>query len=271
MYLPYRYTPGTMHTGTDLDWSHGSSLCWDEDGDILYCYKHIGIGKISRKDGHIIWRVDRNHQKPNEHSDSIPIFMQHDFKSFKDKNGQIVYTVLSNGDSSRPVTTAYQFVVKEDAAHQPVFKIIRKFEPQVAVPNTGAGVNYDVEPDGNYLINYGAFAGDSSTNRLLFEYRDKNDTILAQYKVPPRIICYRVHRMKDSQLGRSRTVAKSGWLFAGNESVPHTWYRLSGADNTIVTEVGAGGRYKPTEPGIYCFTTRAGIGYSVSAPVRFDK
>ena len=271
MYGPYRYTPGTMHTGTDLDWSHGSSLCWDADGNILYSYKHIGIGKISRKDGRIMWKVDRNHQRPNAASDTIPIFMQHDFKSFKDKNGQIIYTVLSNGDSSRPFTTAYQFTVSSIDRMSPLYKIAKKFEPKDTVPNTGAGGNYDVEANGNYLINYGAFAGDSSTYRLLFEYRDKSDSIVAQYKVPSRIICYRVHKMNNPQLKRPAIKVKDGWLNAPDESKEYRWYRLSGTNNTVVTEVSSGVRYKPTEGGLYCFTEKYGIGYLVSEPVRLDK
>jgi hypothetical protein len=38
----------------------------DEDGNILYSLKNIGIGKISRADGHIIWQVDRKKQKINK-------------------------------------------------------------------------------------------------------------------------------------------------------------------------------------------------------------
>jgi len=270
MFLPYRYTPGTMHTGTALDWSHGSSLCWDEDGNILYSFKHIGIGKISRKDGHVMWRISRNLQKPNEASDAIPIFMQHDFKSFTQTNGQVIYTVLSNGDSSRPYTTAYQFKVMGEEKN-PVFKIVRRFEPDVSVPNTGAGGNYDVEENGNYLINYGAFEGDSSTKRLLFEYRDRTDKIIAQYKVPSRIICYRVHKMNNNLLPRPLIKIKNRCLYAGNGLKAHTWYRLSGPGNTIATEVGEGEKYQPTEKGVYCMTEPYGVGYAVSVPVVFDK
>jgi hypothetical protein len=218
-----------------------------------------------------MWHIDRNHQRPNEASDSIPIFMQHDFKSFKDNNGQIIYSVLSNGDSSRPFTTAYQFTVKQNASQQPVFKIIGKLEPKDTVPNTGAGGNYDVYTNGNYLINYGAFTGDSLHYRLLFEYRDKNDSILAQYKVPQRIICYRVHQMFNHSFVQPIIKVADGYLQAANEAKQHKWYRLYGAGNMSATEVGSGNKYKPTESGTYCFTEKYGIGYLVSKPVVFQK
>ena len=42
-----------------VDWSHANAVNWDFDGNIIYCFRHIGVGKISSKDGHVIWRIDR--------------------------------------------------------------------------------------------------------------------------------------------------------------------------------------------------------------------
>ena len=271
MFLPYRYTPGIMNADKSVDWSHGSSLCWDEDGNILYSYKHIGIGKISVADGHIMWQVSRNHQRPNEGSDSIPIFMQHDFKSFKNNNGKTIYTVLSNGDSSRPFTTAYQFTVQDADKKSPRFQLMRKVIPQPLVPNTGAGGNYDVEPNGDYLINYGAFAGDSAVNRLLFEFRDSHDSLIAQYKVPPRIICYRVHKMNNGHIHRPVVRENNGSLTTDNEGKEHTWYLLTGPEKTTATKVGNGNHFQPIESGDYCVTEAMGAGYAVSLPFSFIK
>ena len=271
MYLPYRYTPGMMNQEKTLDWSHGSSLCWDEDGNILYSYKHIGIGKISREDGHIIWHINRNHQRPNEGSDSIPIFMQHDFKSFKNNKGETIYTVLSNGDSSRALAAAYQFTLHGLGQKSPPFKLVHKVEPKPVVPNTGAGGNYDVEANGDYLINYGAFTGDSTVNRLLFECRDSNDRIIAQFKVPPRIICYRVHKMNNGNISRPLINENHGSLTTDNERREHTWYRLTGADKTSATMVAKGIRFQPLESGVYCVTEAMGVGYAVSLPFIFNK
>src|SRR6185295_569198 len=108
-----------------------------------------------------------------------------DLKSFKDSNDDLVYTVFSNGDSTNPESSAFQFKV-EKRGEETVFKIRKKFNADASIREIGGGGNYDVELNGNYLINYGLFKADTLKNRLLFEYRNENDKILAQYTVPPQ-------------------------------------------------------------------------------------
>jgi hypothetical protein len=267
MYKPYIYEKSVMNNRVNLGWSHGNSLCWDNDGNILYSYKYIGIGKISRRDGHFMWRVDRNHQKPSPGSDSLPIFLQHDLKAIKGVNNKNIYSVLSNGDSLHPFCAAYRFTIVEDNK-EPNLRIVKKFSAPDNIPQTGAG-NYDVEEAGNYLINYGIYKGDTSIEHILFEYREKDDNLLARYMVMPLGFCYRVHKMDTWAPPRPKIIVKGAQLSSTDNNIRGTWYHLSGKDLKTVTKVGAGNKYRPLENGYYCLAVKYGIGYAVSEPLNF--
>ena len=269
MYKPYIYERSVMNNQVNLGWSHGNSLCWDADGNILYSFKYIGVGKISRTDGHFMWRVDRNNQKPGADSDSLPIFLQHDLKVVKDLNGVNTYTVLSNGDSLHPHCTGYQFTVSGNM-HDPHLRIVKSFTATGNIPETGAG-NYDVEKNGNYLIHYGIYKGDTVNNHILFEYRDKDNRLLSQYSVMPYGFCYRVHKLDNWQPPRPVIKKKGGALIAANEGTNGAWYKLSGEGLKTVTVAGSGNKLSPVESGFYCLVVPYGIGYAVSTPFKYSK
>ena len=270
VYLPYRYAPGVMSGKNVFDWSHGNSIDYDYDGDILYSLKHIGIGKISRADGHVIWHIDRNKQKINAASDPIPIFLQHDFHAVKDEQGNISYTILSNGDDEHPECKAYQFTVNLDKNGVPVVRFIKKMSPIDKVSNSGGGANLDKEKNGNYLFNYGLFKQDTTLKqRPLFEYDDTKSNKATEYTIEPDVFAYRVHRLTDRRPARPVIMEKNGKLIADRKSSAIKWYRLSGTDLHTVEYVGDGEKYTPKEDGYYCVNEKYGIGWSVSRPFKF--
>jgi hypothetical protein len=269
MYKPYIFEKSVMNNVVNLGWSHGNSLRWDLDGNILYSFKYIGIGKLSRADGHFMWRIDRNNQKPYAESDSLPIFLQHDLNVVKHLNGINTYTVLSNGDSLHPHCTGYQFVITGEGGNARL-KIIKSFTATGNIPETGAG-NYDVQSNGNYLINYGIYKGDTSGNHILFECRDKTDKLLSQYTVMPYGFCYRVHQINNWRPPRPVVRRKNGTLIAANGENNGTWYKLSGRELKTVTVAGAGSKLAAPEDGYYCLAVPYGIGYAVSVPFKYVK
>ena len=263
-YLPYRFVEALISNRNQYGWSHGNSLAWDEDGNILYSFKNIGIGKISRTDGHIIWQIDRKKQKINKHSDELPIYLQHSLQWVKDADGSSHYTVLSNGDSLHPYCMAYHFTVKVVDGNT-VVKVIKKVKPADDLPNTLGGGNYDENANGKYVFNYGAYwAKDTMVGRPVFEYGDKAK-LLSQYTVPFTIICFKVHTYDNQRPPRPQITAASNVLTATGLK-NYKWFKLSGKDLTKVTEVGAGAIYKAVEKGTYCVTAKYGIGCSVSEP-----
>ena len=261
-YLPYRFVEALISNRNQYGWSHGNSLAWDDDGNILYSFKNIGIGKISRADGHIIWRIDRSKQKINKYSDELPIYLQHSFQWVKDAGGSKYYTVLSNGDSLNPHCIAYHFTVNTEDGH-PVVKIVKTIKAIEDLPNTLGGGNYDEAANGNYVFNYGAYwAKDTTIGRPVFEYGDKTRT-LSLYTVPFTLICYKVHTYDNPRPPRP-VIKVSGNMLTATGLKNYKWFRLSGKDLKTVTEVGSGDIYMPTGKGVYCVTAKYGIGCSVS-------
>ncbi len=268
MYQPYCFEKSVINKSLNFEWSHANSLCWDKDGNILYSFKYIGIGKISRTDGHTIWRVDRNKQRVNSLSDSLPIFLQHDLHFVEDNSSGSIYTVFSNGDSLSPYCSAYQFKISEcDSGYK--LKLLKSFV-SADIKKTGGG-NYDVYPSGHYLINYGLYRDSLLSRHVLFEYRSVNDSIIARYSVLANAFCYRVHRFLGELPLRPNVIEKSGILTSASNNKGNTWYELSGKNMEVVKKVNSSSTFKPTHNGNYCVVVKQGIGYSVSKVFKYRK
>lgn len=271
VYLPYRHSPGVMSGNKIFEWSHGNSICYDYDGNILYSFKHIGIGKISRTDGHVIWHIDRNKQKINSQSDALPIFLQHDLQVVKDDQGNISYTILSNGDDEHEQCMAYQFKIDFDAKGTPVLRILKKVAAE-KIPNTGGGANFDLKENGDYLFNYGLFKQDTALKeRRLFEYKEEKKNLVAEYTILPSIFAYRIHKMTEWRPSRPQIIAQNGQLKTAAKSTAYTWYRLSGPGMKTITKIGEGDKYTPKETGDYCVAAKYGIGWAVSRAFHYTK
>ncbi len=269
MYLPYRYAKGLRSNHARFDWSHGNSVHLDTDGDILYSFKHIGIGKISRTDGHVIWRIDRNRQRINAESDSLPIFLQHDLQAVPGADGRTYYTVLSNGDSAHPQCRGYQFTVSPGKGG-PVVKLVKTFQPQSTIPNTGGGGNLDLAGDGSYLMNYGLFPIDTAEHtRPLMEYHQGG--VAATYSIPPSIFSFRAHSARGAIPERPQIQQHGAVLSVSGTPQDCKWYKLSGRELKEVKMVARGNLYTPGAAGFYCVAVPYGVGWSVSAPFVYIK
>ena len=272
VYLPYRHAPGVMSGNSTFEWSHGNSLQYDYDGNILYSFKHIGIGKISRTDGHVMWHIDRIKQKANSQSDVIPIYLQHDLQVVKDAQGNIFYTILSNGDDQHQQCEVYQFTVNYDKKGTPVIKLIKKIAPIEKISNTGGGGNFDIEADGNYIFNYGLYKQDTTLKeRILMEYKNEKNNTRTEYAIAPSIFSYRIHKMTEWSPSRPVISNKNGALISDSKAPAQKWYRLSGTDLHTVNYAGKGDTFTPKEEGYYCVSVKSGFGWAVSRPFKFDK
>lgn len=270
MYLPYRNAPGVMSGNNTFEWSHGNSLQYDFDGNILFSFKHIGIGKIARTDGHLIWHIDRNNPKANAASDAIPLYLQHDLQVVKDKEGNVLYTVVSNGDDEHPVCFVYRFTVKPDSKGNPIIKLLSKIQPAEKTLNTGGGGNFDEQADGVYLFNYGLFKQDSTLKaRALFEYKDAAKNEPAEYSIARNIFAYRIHKMAHGIPERPVVTAKDGLLISTGNNAEKQWYKLVGKDLQTVEYAGRGQSFKPKTEGYYCVSVKYGIGWAVSKVYHF--
>ena len=252
-----------------MDWSHGTSALWDRDGNILYSLRFVGIGKISRLDGHVIWRFDRKNMPIVSGADTLEFYAQHDFEAISDTGDFSYYSLFSDGKRPDGPASAITFKVNK-LSHD--FKLISKRTPDVQMISGGAG-NYEHYEDGISIMNYGQYPLKDSSERFHYfmEVRNRGERLLAQYQLPPLVFAYKVHRITNERPPRPVIVGTKKALRASGEMTDWTWYRLSGSNNTTVEKIGEGEDFSPREYGWYCVAGKYGIGWSVSKAYLFGK
>lgn len=55
--MQWAYKNSSLNYGEVINWSHINSVRFANDGNILYSYRHIGLGKINSKTGEIMWKL----------------------------------------------------------------------------------------------------------------------------------------------------------------------------------------------------------------------
>ena len=265
VYLDYAWLNSRSSRLGYADWSHANSVSWDFDGNILYGFRHIGVGKISRKDGHVIWHIDRNKMPYIAGSDTLAFYLQHGFEKVADEDGHNRYTLFSNGDSRHPLSYGLEFTVDQqnNALH-----VVSKKMPSVKVISNVGG-NYEIEPNGDYNLSYGGNTDVTTRTRIFFEYSNAKDELYATYRSGRRLMSYGVHLLVEFRPPRPTVTNKDGELIGEGDMNEWIWYELNGADNTIVQQVAYGAVFKPANPGVYCVAGKYGIGWSVSKPFAY--
>jgi hypothetical protein len=68
-----------------INWSHLNSVRFANDGNIIYSYRHIGLGEINVKTGEIMWKLGgKDIEKSISLPDSARYYLQHDFSQGED-------------------------------------------------------------------------------------------------------------------------------------------------------------------------------------------
>ena len=266
LYYRYGHLASRTSKAGHVDWSHANAFSWDFDGNILYSFRHIGIGKISRHDGHVIWRLDRSKMPFIVDNDTLAFYLQHGFARVSDSLLFNTYTLYSNGDSTHPYSFGLEFTVnkKDNALH-----IVNKKVPVKKI-TSGSGGNYTVEGNGDYILNYGTVSNrDSTIRNLFFEIGNEHTGTRAEYKTAKKDKSFLVTELNGWKPSRPRIVAQGSKLKAEGEMKEWVWYQLSESDNAQVRKVGEGANFTPADPGIYCVAGKYGIGYSVSLPYHY--
>lgn len=249
-----------------IEWTRLTSAVWDYDGNILYSMKNIGIGKISRVDGHIIWHVDYTDIPLTEKTGNMEWYNQHDFNFLYDNDSVATYSLFSNGDADmNKIACGVVFeIMKKDTK----FKLVKYVYPKRKYFSNGQG-NLDYSKNGNYVIAYGSFdEPDSVTTEFwsAFEY-GKNDSTYAVFLFPRWNQCYKAHRLENWPKPPRPVIIKNGGVLevsGPKEMKNFTWYQLSGDDNTNITKVADGNSIKPQKGAKYCVEGQYGVGFSVS-------
>ena len=213
----FDYKASLKHTFSSpdygIDWSHITTSCFDLDGNILYSMRFIGIGKVSRKDGSLIWHHEWSDMPIINGKDTIRIFSPHDMRPISEDDTSNVYSVYSCGQNPEyPVAEAVVFRV-----HKKTHKItlVKNYRPEERIMSGGQG-SFDLEANGDYIMNYGQAPNPvGSNNYRPFMQVGRGDSVFARYSLPKWVVCYRVHKLRNwPKPPRPEIVLKNGVLLA---------------------------------------------------------
>jgi len=251
-----------------LEWTRLTSALWDYDGNILYAMKQIGIGKVSRETGQIMWQINYSDIPIVSGKDTLEWYSPHDFNFLSENDTAVLYSLYSGGAVGVQPACGVLF---EQNKKTKKFKLVQYIFPQTNYLAVGQG-NLEYHPNGDYAIGYGFFsepdtsanAGDNYRNVLEYKLHDGTASV---YQLPRWIYNYKARLVRDwPRPPRPVIMQKGDNLEATGDFKEYTWYKLSGANLTTASKVGAGNTIKPEKGSIYCVESKYGIGFSVSLP-----
>lgn len=248
-----------------VEWTRLTSALWDYDGNILYAMKKIGIGKISRNDGHIIWQINYNDMPIIFANDTIEWNDPHDFNLLSQTPKTVIYSLFSNGNESRP---ARGVIFEMDKKTQKVISA-KYITPKTNYMSDGQG-NIEYHPNSSYAIGYGFFEKSDTVPgyRSAFEYQQK-DGHYGVYQFPQWVYCYKARLLQNWTKPPRPMIVKKGDLLSVDEKAQNvTWYKLSGKDNRKIEKVSNERSIKPNPGVTYCVAQKFGVGFSVSRPYK---
>ena len=250
-----------------IDWSHLTTALWDFDGNILYAMRFIGIGKINRQDGSLMWHVNFKDLPLISGKDTLQWFFPHDLNLVHFDDTSAVYSLFSLGNGNQP---ACGVIFKEDRRTQQI-SLVKYFGPNKKIKGEGQGsFDYDFTTE-DYVFSYGIYHSLTGQDSSLFEDEieyGRGGRVFGIYQLPKNIMAYKAHKLENWPLPpRPEILIKGNVMEAMGEMHEWTWYKMWGAGNIHVAEVGKGKTFTP-EPGCtYCVTGKYGAGYCVSLPV----
>lgn len=249
MYWEYR-NASTSFDGA-INWSHGNSLRWANDGNILYSYRHIGIGKINSKTGAFMFKLggkDSLHAIPVP--DSIGYSLQHDF--YQRPDGK--YSLFSNGASDHlPFMRGLIYDIDEINGK---VSLADAFEPQPPCISKALG-GLDTYRDMYFLCHGMQFC--PGKNKILEVVNIKDKRQVAELYMPFMNFPYRAHPTTWDIARRPKIQLKATVLKTDSLSglYGYTWYKVN---DTLAEKAGEGLVYTPIISGKYVVEARAGRG-----------
>ena len=258
------------HMGNSLFKIEGASF--DSDGNLLYSIEKVGFGKVSRKDGHVMWHFDLAKGPVISGKDTVRFYAPANFTAVADADTAFIYSVLEHGVDSFPVVRGVVFEQNKKTLGLKVIKYINSTKPYRSREEAQKG-NFDFNSKtGEFLIEYGQFeVPDTATSAYekAFEY-GKNGNVSGTYLAPKWNFMLGAHKLENWPLPSRPVIRQNGKsLEAQAEGKSFTWYKLDGLNYTSVKEVGNGAAYRPEGTGTYCVVVPYGIGYSVSIPFAY--
>ena len=251
-------------------WSHLTSALWDKDGNILYSMRYIGLGKISRKDGHIMWHLDNKDLPVISGKDTLNWSSPHDLNVLKTTDTSAIYSLFSCGDG--PGQLARGVVFERNTATGNI-RLVKYLYPKKKYQAKGQGnCDYNLA-DGSFVLDYGNFEdsdADPNDFRGFMEY-GKKDSIYGSYLLPKWVNASKTHQLNKVNCPPRPVIEQHGKrLEAKGEMKDWTWFKLEGPDKIAISRVGNGNSIEAVSGDTYCVQGKYGIGYAVSKPFLFQ-
>lgn len=253
----------TSYVGA-LNMSHGNSLSWANDGNILYSYRHIGIGKININTGDIMFKLGgKDSAFAIPLPDSIGYSLQHNF--YQRPDGK--YSLFSNGDDSiRPYMEGLIYDIDE---LNKTVQLVYRYRPNPICVSRALGSF--VRHNGMYFLNRGLkFC--FSTNQMVDIINESDEAPIAQIFGPAVNFSYRAYATEWNISRRPSVTIQGNSLVTDSISglYDYTWYKVT-AGNAV--KVGNGLSYIPSLNAKYVVEAKAGRGdftsFLLSDPVNF--
>lgn len=236
------------------DWSHGNSVSFTHDGNIIYSFRRLGVGKINRQTGKLLWKLGG--KTPTL---SLPeggeFYRQHDFREIAPG----IYSVLSNGDSLHPC----RGIIYRIDEYSGKVTVIHTVEPQPPVFSLSLG-SYQVS-ESNYVLNYGRYHS-LDDRHSIFQMGDTSGKIYAVFSSPSLNFAYQVQHVTAWKPVRPEIINAAGTFRVRGAHTAVMWYKIDGSAAIRVSDAP---EFKPREKGTYVATIKKGFGWLVSKPLMF--
>lgn len=252
--------PETFKPGTKTwDWAHGNSLSFSSDGNILYSYRMLGVGKINRQTGKLMWKFGG--KNPDiAIPDGSEYYEQHDFCEIAPG----AYSLFSNGNEEHPDSRAIVYRIDEEKRTAVVACIVQPASPVFSL-SMGS---YVTNPSGLCVLNYGRYAS-LEERQPAFEVIDEKNNVQAIYSTPNMSFAYRVELAEAwKPQNRPAIIYEQGTLMASGIFSSVKWYELKDGNAIYASEQFG---FIPSHRGTYVAIAQSGFGWIVSKPYIYVK
>lgn len=250
--MKWEYRNQSLMYGDVINWSHLNSLKFANDGNIIYSFRHIGLGKINRKTGETMWKLGgKDSVNAIPLADTAGYYLQHNFIQREDG----LYSVFSNGDGKHPYLEALVFdidEVKKEAT------LVSRYRPQPEMFSKALG-SYDCLGD-TCVINFGMYTQVNQSAMQEIAHILVDNKLAAILSAPSMNFAYQIHQTKWTAVQRRpKIVVKKEVLYADPIAGLHNynWYKIE--DSTAIP-VGTGETFTPTISGKYVVEAKQGTG-----------
>ncbi len=265
--MNWEYKDASISFGDVINWSHINSLRFANDGNIIYSFRHIGLGKINRVTGEIMWKLGgKDTLNAIPMPDTINYYLQHDFLQGEDN----MYSVFSNGDNKHPYLDVLVFDINDTTK---TAKLVNRYKPEPKIFSKAMG-SYECIGK-TCVICYGAYSVENSKvpheiGRILVDNRTAVSLRANNLNFP-----YKIIQTKWAAIQRRPKVTQKNGVLQSNSLAglhDYTWYKIKG---TTAIPVGNGKTFTPTVSGKYVVEAQQGDGlfksYLISDVINFTK